>query len=107
MSEYTTVTQGSPNLIVKLTGKVDAVNYEKILTDVTELLENGEVESLVFDVNDVNYVSSAGLRMFSGVGKLCKSKNIDYMLDGLRRDIYKMFQLTGYASILKIRVKED
>lgn len=106
MSEYTTVTQEAPDLIVKLSGKVDAVNYEKILEDVTHLLEGDNVTSLTFDVDEVNYVSSAGLRMFSGVGKLCKSKNIDYLLDGLRHDIYKMFQLTGYASILKIRVKD-
>lgn len=96
-------------LKVKLAGKIDANNHEDIQLETYELLKNAsdEVESFEFDVNDVTYVSSAGLRMFSSISKECKNKTIAYSLVGLRKDILRMFQLTGYANIFKIVEKQE
>ena len=94
-------------MVVALSGKIDASNYEQIQTEVSALLQAGGIESFAFDVNEVTYVSSAGLRMFSAVNKMCKNNRISYKLSGLREDIMKMFQLTGYASVFKIEVKEE
>lgn len=96
-------------LKVKLEGKIDANNHEDIQLETYELLKNAsdEVESFEFDVNDVTYVSSAGLRMFSSISKECKNKGIAYSLVGIRKDILRMFQLTGYANIFKIVEKQE
>jgi anti-anti-sigma factor len=104
------VNTDTPNtLTVKLTGKIDGNNNEDIQLEACELL-NGigdDVESFVFDVNDVTYVSSAGLRTFSALSKECKNRGIAYSLVGLRKDIVRMFQLTGYANIFKIVEKQE
>lgn len=95
-----------PDILIKLSGKIDAANYEEIQEKVLNLLNTDEeIESLTFDVNEVSYVSSAGLRLFSAINTVCKKNQISYKLSGLREDIMKMFQLTGYASIFKIEVQ--
>lgn len=100
------VTANAPDCVVALFGKIDAANYEQIQSEVLKLIEqNEEIETFTFDVNEVSYVSSAGIRMFSAINKACKTNQISYKLTGLREDILKMFQLTGYSSVFKIEPK--
>ena len=88
--------------------KIDAKNYESIQLDATAILKKcTEDSSFVFDLDNVVYVSSAGLRMFSSVNKVAQEQNVSYKLINLRKDILKMFQLTGYASIFKIEEKVE
>lgn len=88
--------------------KIDAKNYESIQKDAVAILKKCSEDShFVFDLNNVIYVSSAGLRMFSSVNKVAQEQNVNYKLINLRKDILKMFQLTGYASIFKIEEKVE
>lgn len=92
---------------VILPDKVDAHNYEDIQNEVFKYLkENTGLEELIFNLNETIYVSSAGLRMFSAVSKECKQQDINYKLINLRKDIMKMFQLTGYSSMYTIEAAE-
>lgn len=95
-------------LTVKLAGKIDSNNHEDIQLEAYNLLnEKSTLDEFIFDVNDVTYVASAGLRMFSAISKECKKRGIEYSLVGLRKDIVRMFQLTGYANIFKIVEKQE
>lgn len=90
--------------------KIDAKNFEEIQKKATELLNGDEcvdIADFVFDLDNVIYVSSAGLRMFSSINKVAQDLNVNYKLINLRRDILKMFQLTGYASIFEIEEKVE
>ena len=88
--------------------KIDAKNYEAIQNAAIGILEECDSDSqFVFDLDNVVYVSSAGLRMFSSVNKVALDHDVDYKLINLRKDILKMFQLTGYASIFKIEEKVE
>lgn len=100
------ITAEAPDYVVALFGKIDAANYEQIQSDILNMIETNEnIETFTFDVNEVSYVSSAGIRMFSAINKACKMNQISYKLTGLREDILKMFQLTGYSSVFKIEPK--
>ena len=58
-------------------------------------------------MNDVTYVSSAGLRMFSAINQYAEEKQYVYKLIEMQNAILKMFQMTGYANAFQIEVKED
>ena len=108
--EFCEVLTSGPGVVkVKLSGKIDANNHEDIQLETYDILQKAgdNIESFEFDVNEVTYVSSAGLRMFSALSKECKNKGISYALIGLRSDIIRMFQLTGYANIFKIVEKQE
>ena len=96
---------------VVLSGKIDGATSGEIKGKVTDFLRKTinetELEWFVFDLNDVTFVSSRGLTMFSDISTMCKKNQIDYKLIGVRRDIVKIFQLTGYASVFKIEAKPE
>lgn len=92
---------------VNLSGKIDASNYESIQATCIELLEKDTVNSFVFDMDRVTYVSSAGLRMFSAINRKCAELSKSYRLTQMSESLFKMFQMTGYASAFAIDVKEE
>lgn len=93
------------DMTIFLNGKIDASNSETIQEYVVKLIDETELTSIVFDMNDVTYVSSAGLRMFSAVNQKSIEYGIEYRLINMRQDIQKMFQMTGYASAFSIETK--
>ena len=93
------------NMTIYLTGKIDASNSETIQEYIANLIDENELSELVFDMNDVTYVSSAGLRMFSALNQKSIEYSIEYRLINMRQDIQKMFQMTGYASAFSIETK--
>lgn len=92
---------------VSLSGKIDAVCFAEIQDVAIDLLERKDVVGLVFDMKNVSYVSSAGLRMFSTVHKKSVSAGKSYKLTQIRGDIMKLFQMTGYASAFCIEVQTE
>lgn len=93
------------NMTIYLTGKIDASNSETIQECIANLIDENELSELIFDMNDVTYVSSAGLRMFSALNQKSIEYSIEYRLINMRQDIQKMFQMTGYASAFSIETK--
>lgn len=94
-------------IIVYLAGDIDAFNFEKIQETVFTLLEENAPVTFIFDMNEVSYVSSAGLRMFSAINQKALETGTAYKLTNMREDIMKMFQMTGYASAFCIELKEN
>ena len=62
-------------------------------------------DELIFDLDNVIYVSSAGLRMFSSLNTKLQDDGVGYQLINLMDEILKMFQLTGYSSMFKVTEK--
>lgn len=95
------------NFIVTLSGSVAMENYSQIQSTVEEAVNNDpDFESLIFDLDEVNYVSSAGLRMFSYFSQLMLDNGKGYHLINLDPMLRKMFMLTGYASSYDIKEKK-
>ena len=94
-------------LTVYLSGKIDADDYEDIQKTVISLAEENDIKSIIFNMDSVTYVSSAGLRMFSAINQYAEEKQYVYKLVEMQNAILKMFQMTGYANAFQIEVKED
>jgi len=94
-------------LTVYLSGKIDADDYEDIQKTVISLAEENDIKSIIFNMDNVTYVSSAGLRMFSAINQYAEEKQYVYKLVEMQNAILKMFQMTGYANAFQIEVKED
>lgn len=82
--------------------KIDAKNYSDIEDIAKEIAEEMTESEFVFDLKNVVYVSSAGLRMFSAINSILQETGTEYKLINLTKDILKMFQLTGYSSMFKV-----
>ncbi len=86
-------------LDVKLIGRLDvdnAANLESIITD----LHN--IEELTLDFKDVNYISSAALRVLNSMQNVMDQHDGSMKLINVADDIMFIFDLTGFSDILTI-----
>ena len=58
-------------------------------------------ETLILDITDVEYISSAGLRVLLSAHKTM-SKKSGMKLRNVSEDIMEIFEVTGFADILSI-----
>jgi anti-anti-sigma factor len=93
-----TKTQAEAAEVLTLTGRIDTVTAPKLQEDLLEAVSSSE--SVVLDFADVDYVSSAGLRVIligqkraQGTGKTMTLKNVP-------REVMEVFEITGFSDIL-------
>ena len=85
--------------IVKLDGRLDTVTSPEL----EKAIENdiGNTKNLVLDVKDVEYISSAGLRIILAAQK--KMNKLGSMkVINVCPEVMEVFELTGFADILSI-----
>lgn len=92
-----TVTDGVAT--VTLGGRLDtstAPGLEKELASFTD-----GISELVFDIKELEYVSSAGLRVFLITQKKMNAQG-KMILRNVCEDVYDVFEITGFTDILTI-----
>lgn len=95
-------------LTISLSGAVDSTNYEDVERETDACIEkDNSFESLCFNVADVNYVSSAGLRMFSHFNQKMKHEGKGYSIIKASKELYKIFNITGYTSAFTVQMADD
>ena len=84
---------------VKLAGRLDTTTAPALDKTIQE--DMGEVKHLVLDVKELEYISSAGLRVLLGAQK--KMQKIGSMkVINVREEVMEVFEMTGFADILVI-----
>ena len=86
-------------LVLKIEGRLDtttAPSLEKVINELP-----ADVNDLLFDMNALAYVSSAGLRVLLSAQK--KMNKLGKMkLIGVCEDVMEVFEMTGFSDILDI-----
>lgn len=86
-------------LTVSVSGRIDTVTAPQFY----EFIKNGleGVEELILDLSEVEYVSSAGLRVILFAQKMMNSQG-SMKVTNVNSDIMETFELTGFTDILTI-----
>jgi len=87
------------NLIVKLIGRLDTETSPELTESLKDDLDN--VENLTFDMSDLIYVSSAGLRVILSTQKIM-NKQGSMKLTNVQDIVQEVFDATGFSDILTI-----
>jgi anti-sigma B factor antagonist len=86
-------------LTVAIKGRLDTITAPELEKNLGENL--GGVTELVLDMTDLEYVSSAGLRVILKTQKLMF--NVGKMkLVGVNESVMEVFEITGFSEILNI-----
>jgi len=91
--------------IVYPKGHFDAAassNAEKTIIEIVE-----KANSLIFNLNELQYVSSAGLRVFLVVAKKMKVKNGSLHFCCLNQNVRQVFEISNFHKILEIQDSEN
>lgn len=79
-------------------GRIDAVSADELQQQLDTQL-NTVAKRMVIDLSAVDYISSAGLRVFLKVAKRLPGK---VAVCGLNANVKQIFDLAGFDSILKV-----
>ncbi|MBO5529052.1 MAG: STAS domain-containing protein [Bacilli bacterium] len=85
-------------LTIFLKGKINSSNSEEAEQEINRIIADNSFTSLVFDLGELVYISSAGLRILLGV----KQEHDDTKLVNVSDAIYEILVMVGFDSVLTI-----
>ncbi len=86
-------------LTLNVAGRLDTTTAPQLEEELNGALEG--VEELILDFNDLEYISSAGLRVLLSTQKIMNKQGA-MKLTGVREEIMDVFEVTGFSDILTI-----
>ena len=87
-------------LIISLEGRLDTITAPELEKELNASL-NG-VQTLTFDFDKLEYISSAGLRVLLAAQK-CMNKQGTMVVKNVNETISEIFEVTGFNDILTIQ----
>lgn len=89
-----------PVTVVAVAGNLDASTAPKLNDYFNNALESGAIK-IVVDLTELSYTSSAGLRVLLNTTKDARKKGGDLRIASVQPAVTKVFELSGFTSILK------
>jgi anti-sigma B factor antagonist len=87
--------------IIEVKGRIDS-NTSKVFGDrLTDLLKAGR-GSLIIDMRDIIYISSAGFRVLLVAGKVAEERNSLLALCNLSPQVKRLFDLGDFTDLFQI-----
>lgn len=92
-----TLEAGSLNVV--LDGRLDTTTAPELEQQIKEDIEG--VKELTFDMDKLDYISSAGLRVLLSCQKIM-SKQGNMVVKNVSEEVMEIFEVTGFSDILTI-----
>ena len=89
------------SLTIVVSGRLDTVTSSDLESFIRDNIEG--IKHLTFDLKEMDYTSSAGLRVFLITQKLMSSLSGEMILLNVQKDVMEVFDITGFSDILDIR----
>ncbi len=91
--------QQGTTLTIKLEGRLDTTTAPQLEGELRTALDG--ITELIFEIADLAYISSAGLRVLLSAQKVM-NKQGSMVVRGANEDIMEIFDVTGFVDILNI-----
>lgn len=92
-------TVSGTTLTVALEGRLDTTTAPKLEEKLLGSVDG--ITRLVFDVEKLEYISSAGLRVLLAMQKLMNQQG-EMVLQNVNEAVMEVFEVTGFSDILRI-----
>ena len=86
--------------IVELIGRLDTASVEDFNEEIAEVV--AENKDIIFDCNELEYISSSGLRSLLNLHKQLKAEGGQLSLKNLQSTVKSVFDLTGFTMMMNI-----
>ena len=88
-------------LFISLEGELNSYNSEEVEKAIDELLIRGGFKDIKIDMNDLVYISSAGLRIIVRIKQRYESTSLINVPDG----VYDVLEMVGFPNLMRIERK--
>lgn len=87
-------------LTLTIEGRIDTITSQELDGEIND--EFGNFDSLIIDFADLEYISSAGLRVLIATQKKLKAEDIPFVIKNVNDTVGEIFRMSGFDKILKI-----
>ena len=94
------INEKDSKLEIKLEGRIDTNNAPDVEQEIMSALDANDGKEPVFDAENLDYISSAGLRVLMKARKKI-NKPVDVI--NVSRDVYDIFETTGFTDLLNVK----
>jgi stage II sporulation protein AA (anti-sigma F factor antagonist) len=92
--------------VVAVAGQINSANAAEIESRLLEQVEQGE-QRCVLDLGQLDYISSAGLRVVLLMAKKLKQNQGSLVLCNLQPHVREVFDISGFLAILTVTETRD
>ena len=86
-------------LILKPTGRIDGQNAVDFQTAIESIVSDSD-KSVILELEDLVYISSAGLRVILLLAKTLKSRNAQFAMCSIAGSVKDVFDISGFGKII-------
>lgn len=99
MTEIVTYRTDNDILYIGLNGRVDASNAPEVEKKIMQIREENPGKIVVIDADNLQYISSAGLRIMLRLRKL----EPDLQIINVISEVYEVFEMTGFTEMISVK----
>ena len=88
-------------LVVSPSGKLDSGNTQAF-EEVLLAQMDAPIRGVVFDFSQLDYISSAGLRVILRALKQSQTQGLRFMLAGLNPTVREIFEISGFLAYFEV-----
>ena len=85
---------------VSVSGRLDTATAPQLESELKDSLDG--IKELVLEIPELDYISSAGLRVFLSALKAMKAKNGTMRVTGASEMVREIFDVTGFSEIMTL-----
>ena len=93
------IRKNAEEIVLEITGRLDTITAPALDKTINENL--GEIKSLILDCKNLEYISSAGLRVLLSTQKKLQQKGT-MKIKNVREEVMEVFEITGFVDILTV-----
>ena len=86
-------------LVIKLVGRIDASNANEAEEKINTIIQESSVKDFIIDAEELEYISSAGLRVLLRLRKTVKELTVI----NVSNEIYNILDMTGFVELLTVK----
>ena len=91
-------TSENDTLILFFEGELNSYNSEEVENEIESIMKANSFKSLVIDLERLNYISSAGLRIIVRLKQQCD----DTTVRKPSKSVMDIFNMVGFGNLIKI-----
>lgn len=88
-------------IVITMSGRLDTVTAPEYEKKIRELIDGGD-NRFVVDFEQLDFISSAGLRVLLLMAKLLKEKNGQVRLANVKGNVHSVFEMSGFTTLFKM-----
>ncbi|MEZ5457139.1 MAG: STAS domain-containing protein [Lysobacteraceae bacterium] len=88
--------------VVVIEGRLDSISYHELDRQITPAIEDAEVNTLVFDLAKLDYISSAGIRSVFRARKALAARSGRVLIVNPQAQVEKVFDIVKAVPVKEI-----